>query len=219
MRGRTTGVLIASAAAVLVLLVLIQQSLGGHTPPPEIAPRSETATAQEEEASTPSASPTRPRDGTIKLPTPMPERPSAGDSATTESPGAGPAPVLDPVSGKPPPIASKSVLRDQVNATEGLVVDCVQRASRSGAKPTGKAMLTFIVAAKDNKAVIETTGFDHDETTLEDTQLVECMHKTALAMKFENVPGADAVMARHHVELENGKLVANKLVEFSYLRK
>ena len=62
-------------------------------------------------------------------------------------------------------------------------------------------------------------GIDAEKTTLDNAGLLECLHQTATAMKFEGLPrDANEIYAARRVSLENGKITEYKHVTFSYLR-
>ena len=110
-------------------------------------------------------------------------------------------------------------LHAQTKAVEPLVRECVEKAAITGARPTGTAMLTYIVAKRGDKFEIEDTGIDNEKTTIENEGLLECLHQTAKGMKFEGLPrGAQEIYAARRVTLENGKVTEYKHVTFSYLR-
>jgi len=110
-------------------------------------------------------------------------------------------------------------LHAQTAAVEPLVRECVDKAVIAGQHPSGTAMLTYIVAQRADKFVIETTGVDNEKTTLQQEGLLDCLHQTAKAMKFEGLPkGAHEIYAARTVTIEDGKITEYKHVTFSYLR-
>jgi len=116
---------------------------------------------------------------------------------------------------KLPPIASKQTLREQELAVAPKLAEC---AAKDGTKVTGSATLTFILAHKGDQAVVETTGVDYDQTTIDDEPLLECMRETAREMTFQPVPDSSAIYVTRKVELDHGKVVGNKFLNFSYSR-
>lgn len=89
----------------------------------------------------------------------------------------------------------------------------------AGARPTGTAILTYIVAKRGDKVEVEDTGFDIEKTTLQQDGLVECLHQTAKAMKFEGLPReAEGLYVTRSITLESGAINEYKHVGFSYLR-
>lgn len=107
-------------------------------------------------------------------------------------------------------------LREQTAAVDGLVRQCVSNAASQ--KLTGNALLTFIVAKRGDKYLVEDTGIDAEKTTLQNETLLECLHKTALSMKFIGLPrDAEALTVTRSVKLENGALTEHKMTGFSYI--
>ncbi len=125
------------------------------------------------------------------------------------------------VDGKPVVVASIKVIRDATIATNGPLQDCIDK---SGVKElTGKAMLTFIVARKREQTgefsvAVEDTGFEEEGTTIQQPELLECMHRTALAMKFPPNKSPVAVWAKRRIEVENGVLQVNYVSEWKRVR-
>ena len=110
-------------------------------------------------------------------------------------------------------------LRAQAKAVEPLVRECVEKANAGGVKPTGNALLTYVVAKHGDKYEVEDTSFDADQTTLPQESLVTCLSETAKAMKFVGLPReAEALVVTRSVKIENGALTEYKHVGFSYLR-
>lgn len=110
-------------------------------------------------------------------------------------------------------------LRAQNAAVEPLVRECVAKAAASGQRPTGTALLTYVVAKHGSRYEIEDTSFDSDETTIDQGPLLDCLHKTAKAMKFEGLPRrSQALVVTRRVKLEGGAITEYKHVGFSYLR-
>lgn len=155
--------------------------------------------------------------------------PAARAAATTASDERAPSVSSSSSSDPNPPPASRAntknlhfggtQLRAQTAAVEPLVVKCVEADVAAGHSPTGKAMLTYIVAQHGDKVTVEQTGVDEDKTTLQGPELLECLHSTSLAMKFEGLPReAEALVVSRSVTLDHGKLTENKHVGFSYLR-
>jgi hypothetical protein len=120
---------------------------------------------------------------------------------------------------KPQPVAILTVIREATVPTDDLIRDCI---AKSGQKPSGRATLTFIVAKKHDatgdKVEVETTGFEEEGTTITNPELLECMHKTAYAMKFPVGEGSRAVFAKRHVTMDNGILSENWVYEWGQIR-
>ena len=118
--------------------------------------------------------------------------------------------------GKLVPIISLNELREQFAVTDAPMKACIERSAK---RPTGKATLSFTVAAKSNKLVIETTGVQDEETLAAYPDLLECMHRTASVLLPEGhaVPEfGTGIYVRRHVKVENGALVEDSLFNFSY---
>lgn len=211
--------MVLTGAGLLVLLVVLKQSIGSASdvqartaPTPEADgrdPASESPASAASPGSRDARLPVRVPGGTARV------APSDGTSAPSLSPdGTAPSDVERPT--KRPPVANKTLLREQVEAVAPLVDACVANAT---GKKDGTAAMHFIVAPKGNEAVIELTAVDEDGTTIQNEAMLECLHKTALQMKFTPAPDSDAVVAKREVVVENGKVTVNRLVDFSYLRK
>ena len=118
--------------------------------------------------------------------------------------------------GKLVPIISLNELREQFAVTDAPMKACIERSAK---RPTGKATLSFTVAAKSNKLVIETTGVQDEETLAGYPELLDCMHQTAkvLVLDGRSVPElGTAIYVRRHVRLEDGVLAENSIFNFSY---
>ena len=108
-------------------------------------------------------------------------------------------------------------LKTQTLAIEPKVREGVDKAAITGAKQSGVALLTYMVAIHGDKITVDETGFDSEKTTLKNESLVQCLHETSKAMTFEGLPrNAKEIWVSRQVTLENGKLVENKHVSFSY---
>jgi hypothetical protein len=106
-------------------------------------------------------------------------------------------------------------LRDQLHLTDAPMKACIERSAK---RPTGKATLSFTVAAKNNKLVID-TGVQDEETLAEYPDLLECMHQTAKVLVLDgySVPELGTpIYVRRHVRLEDGVLAENSIFNFSY---
>jgi len=208
--------LIAGGAALLVLIVVLWRMTRVPTDAAatsRIPTASESPTAASEDhpttiASKPTPTPAtaRGRSGSVQIPTsPTPSTPSS----------EAPPPSVEPAAEKKHvPIASLPVLREAVATLDGAVADCVRR---FGQGVTGVANLSFIAAPNKNRVEIESTGVIEDGTTITNQDLLECMHKTALALKFPFQPDTQAVFARRTARLDNGKLAEQHIVNFSYI--
>jgi hypothetical protein len=107
-------------------------------------------------------------------------------------------------------------LREQTAAVDALVRQCVSNAASQ--KLSGNAVLTFIVAKRGDKYLVEDTGIDREKSSLQSEPLLECLHKTATSMKFVGLPrDAEALSVDRRVKLENGALTEHKMIGFSYI--
>jgi hypothetical protein len=107
-------------------------------------------------------------------------------------------------------------LRTQAEAVRPLVEKCV---TEKGQGANGATVLTYVVAKHGDKVQVEDTGIDDDKTTLQSTELLDCLRETARNMSFEGLPReASGLVVTRSVKVESGKLVEYKHVGFSYLR-
>lgn len=213
----------AGAFLLVVLFVLLQavQSSSSSTAAPS---RDQPASASEHVASaTPAAQPSAPAGPgkrTSFLP-PVVARLAPGggrgESAPSIPTDPNPAPATRANTknlhyGNPQLVA-------QTAAIEPLVVKCIEADVAAGHSPSGRAVLTYIVAQRGAKVAVEETGVDEDKTTLQGEQLLECLQGTSRSMKFEGLPReAEALVVTRGVTVEHGKLTENSHVNFSYLR-
>jgi hypothetical protein len=110
-------------------------------------------------------------------------------------------------------------LRAQTKAVGLWVQRCAEDAKKKGLTPSGTAVLTYVVAKHGDKFEVEDTGIDEDKTTLQGTELLDCMRTTAFAMHFEGLPReASGIVATRSVTLKDGVITDYKHVGFSYLR-
>ena len=203
-----------------MLVVLVRAVRSG---PSTIDGRSPTESAEGEPAPTVThgSTPTAARSRTV---VPVPGRAPGPSNSPRDDVRPAPGPVDD----HPPPASRENTknlhfggaqLRAQAAAVEPLVKKCVEAAKTAGGSPTGKAMLTYVVAQRGDKVQVEDTGIDEDKTTLQGDQLLECLRETARAMKFEGLPReAEALVVTRTITLEHGAITEYKHVGFSYLR-
>jgi hypothetical protein len=212
MRGRGSWLLLAGAAIVIGLLVMVWRSMGdANEPPPPPAPVQRPASPP---VAAPAPTATAPTPVTPAAPSPPPG-PAPHSATTAPTMPSLPELAAEVPHEKKPPIVTKAMLREQTQAVEPKLAEC---AAKAGYKGTGTATLTFIVAHKAKAAVIETTGVDYDKTTIDNEKLLECMRETARDMKFQPAADSDAISAIREVKLDNGKVVGNSFVDFSYVR-
>lgn len=230
---RRTSTVILAAGAILVLGLLVglfeltrspsQAATPVRPSVPESAPVA-SAPAAEPEAEHPSSrSVSAARERASVTPAPR-ARLAAASRAPEPAPApAAPAPDTElkrDENGKLVPIFPIAELRWQGlnGATDAGVKACIER---SGQRPTGKATLNFVVAARDKKLVIDSTGVQDEETLADYPALLECMHKTASAFvldinRFPIPELGTPIYVRRHVRLENGELAENSVFNFSY---
>ena len=139
--------------------------------------------------------------------------------SSTAAPSA-PALEIEPPPGdaaprKEPP-AFWHTLRFQVLDTETWILECNERAQKQGIQLSGKAAYSFVVARKDGKIVIESTGTEYSQFP---APFSECMRDASHKMVFEELPeGVDALIAYRKVVFEDGALKENWMTEFHTLR-
>jgi hypothetical protein len=205
-------------AALLVALFLLWQSTRSQDAPIVAQPSEPTAQpapAPSESATTPTSptaarTPRAPTSGSVAGPRPAPSMPAGAPSTADSAPLQLTNENLE---------LGGAQLRAQTKAVEPLVRECVEKAAKDGVRPSGTAMLTYIVAKRGNKLSIEDTGIDNEKTTIENEPLLQCLHQTAKSMQFVGLPrGASEIYAARSVTLENGKVTEYKHVTFSYLR-
>jgi hypothetical protein len=207
----------------IALFVLWRSTRGEAQPTGEpIEPRpAEVAGQPAAPAPAPTGSTPRPAARTGKVGSP-PSAPAArGTSGQTPSLSAAPEQTesVDPMSNTENLHFGGTQLRAQNAAVEPKVRECVDKAVAAGQKPSGTAVLTYVVAKKGDKYEVEDTSYDSDETTLTNPGLVECLHRTAKEMSFVGLPRrAHALVVTRRVKLEAGAVTEYKHVGFSYLR-
>lgn len=114
------------------------------------------------------------------------------------------------------PVIPLGILREQLGRTEAPMQACLAHA---GQRATGKATLSFTVAPRNGKLVIETTGIEDADTLTAYPDLLDCMHRTANVLVVDDKPIPELgtpIYVRRHVQVENGQLVENTFFNFSY---
>jgi hypothetical protein len=210
--------MVAGGMALLVALVVLWQSTRSEAVAPTPAPSAEQsaapapASASTPATGAPASRAAPPRPGAV----PVPGRRAIGPASSEPTAEEAPRPAVD--DGQNLQFGSKQ-LHAQTRAVEPLVRECVDKAVIAGTRPSGTALLTYIVAKKGDKLVIDHTGYDEEKTTLQHATLLECLHQTAKAMTFEGLPrDAQEIYAARRVVLVDGKITEYKHVTFSYLR-
>jgi hypothetical protein len=213
-----------TGGALLVALFLLWRSTRGEAQPagePIEAPPAEIASEQVAPVPGPTGPTPRPAARVGKV--------GSTPSAPASRGASGPAPALtaapdqaesdDPMSNTENLHFGGTQLRAQNAAVEPKVRECVDKVVAAGGKPTGTAVLTYVVAKKGDTYEVEDTSYDSDETTLTNPGLVECLHRTAKEMSFVGLPRrAHALVVTRRVKLEAGAVTEYKHVGFSYLR-
>lgn len=218
--GRASKLLLAAGIVVVLALAigLVQMTHGAREAATPIAgsrPVARARAAEPPAASEPSAAAPEPRPSAaaprrqMTMPGKRPElAPSAPTSIDRE--------LKRDANGNLVPVIPVKELREQLHLTEAPMKACIARA---GKRVTGKATLSFTVAARNNKLVIETTGVQDEDTLAQHPELLECMHQTANVFSLEGraVPElGTSIYVRRHVALENGALAENSIFNFSY---
>jgi hypothetical protein len=210
--------IVAGGAALLIALVLLYQSTRSDAVPLRAAAPTTSDRTEAPSAPAPSAA------------VAAPDRPVAPPKPSAPVVAAPPAPrlenILPSAATEPAPGTSNEgihfgapQLQTQTKAVEPLVRECVEKAAVTGDRSSGTAIVTYVVAKRGDKYVVEDPGTEPDKTTVQNDALLECLAGTAKAMKFEGLPrGANEIYVTRKVTLEGGKLTDYKHVAFSYLR-
>ncbi len=214
MMGR---VLAVAVLGLIGLLVVLRSALDAPASPRDSAPSSNgPSAAQPATPSTPGpAAPTSPSQTVTSIP--IPRRPAPSGAPGTPSLGAGPTAPAAPVEPPPKSEIHKS-MSDQVRETEPLIIECVEKAQKSGAKLTdGLAAFTFVLARKGDKVVVESVATEY--TGIGDAGATECMQEVGRRIAVASLPvGVDAMTGYRQIEITNGELTGNRLSMFSQLR-
>ena len=210
---------LAAGLAVLIALGVLLRSVSREvTPDPVTAQPPERVST----ASPASPSPARPSTGTG--PVPSMARPRSPERAPeAERPDERP-PSLPSSDDAPPGTRynTKNLqygivqLREKITANSPQLAECVRA---SGTRPTGNATVTFIVADRAGKILVEQADVDHDATTLTDDKLLQCFTTATSGMVFDGLPReAPAIVVTRTIALQDGTVVEDKPAKFSYLR-
>jgi hypothetical protein len=222
MARRPLFLIAAGGMALLVALYLLWQSTLADTPAIAANPPAEPRGPQPGASPSPDSTPTAPAGPAARVGKATSSASTRGTSSTAPSLGA-PAGAaeesVDPMSNTENLHWGGTQLRAQAKAVEPLVRECVAKATAAGQRASGTAMLTYVVAKRGDKFVVEDTSWDEDETTLAQGPLLECLHGTAKEMKFVGLPRrSQALVVMRKVTVENGQVAEYKHVGFSYLR-
>lgn len=216
----TTKLLTLGFAGVLAMGVALLWFTRDTAATPTVALPVKQPVAERAPAGQPAPSSPSP-DGTVEIPKPADGvRPVVAAAPTLVTPTrTAPDEPMVGSNGRLIGVVSRSILQESLVPTHDLVIECIRK---SGLKPTGEAIMTFTVAKNRDKGgeriEVETTGVEEEGTTITNPELIECLHKTALAMKFPPNPSSTAVWAKRKIVLENGVLNANYVFEHGYIR-
>lgn len=216
-------VIAGSVVVLIALFVLLRSITSGTTPTPPPttkAPESPTATAAPELPSVPGRSPA-PSGGSSLAHMLRPHKRAADSEGTT---GTAPSATDERPEerGDGPPATrfnTKNLQFGMTQIREQIAGNAPQIAACIGSnKPTGKATLTFIVAHRGDKYVIEQSDYDREGSTVQDEALLDCFAKAANAMQFQGLPReADAIIVTRSIGIDSGAVTEDKAT-FSYIR-
>jgi len=140
--------------------------------------------------------------------------PTSSDSPPTLA-GADDAPPGSPANTKNLQFGMPQ-LREKIATNTPQLAACI---STAGSRPSGNATVTFIVAQRGSKYIVEQTDIDPEATSLADAPLLDCFAKATSAMVFDGLPReAPAILVTRTIALENGAITEDKPLRFSYLR-
>lgn len=212
--------MIIGGVAVLGALLFLFHAISSESPAATV-----TATPGERPAA-PTAAPSAPTTPSFGTPAarPTPLKPRVESSGERGGGGGSPPPALSEEDAPPATrLNTKNMnwgapqIRELIAANEPHVKECIR--TSGGGRESGEAVTTYIVAQRGDKVVIEETSADSDKTTLKNEALVECLHKTAMHMKFVGLPRqADAIIVTRSITLADGALADDKMVKFNYIR-
>jgi hypothetical protein len=203
--------------ALLGALLLLWKAIATDAPAPEVSvhPRS-----SEPGAAAPAGT-AAPRGPTARAPLPpVPRRGGESAAPAAYDPATRP-PALEQDDGPPGTMLNTKNLhfgmpqmRALIEATGPQVRECL----RAAGSASGEATLTFIVAKRGDRYIVEDTGVDDSATTLQGDALLECLHATSRGLVFEGLPReATAVIVTRRVSADQGNLVDNEMLRFSYI--
>jgi hypothetical protein len=220
--GRTTKLVLAGGFVILLALMIGLAQLTSGTPTPVTAAPAAAArpaltpaiaAAEPIAASVPQSAAREVRTG------PTPPRAPSSSAKQPELPVPLPSFRRDlkrDANGKLVPMIPVKDLREMLPLADAPMKACIERAGKGA---TGKATLNFTVGAKNNKLLIETTGVQDEETLAGFSDMLDCMHKTAMVLLPPDRPVPElgtGIYVRRHVVVENGALVEDSLFDFSY---
>ena len=177
-----------------------------------VAPRAESPRAPET-AANPSVEPPPGSAGSAA----SPRAPAASPRPMIASAGGGPAEEVElDAKGNPIPVATLPTLRRVAATTDDLARACL---AKFGTTASGKVTVSYVVARKveagESIIATESSNAEDDGTTIDNPELVECLHKTAFAMKFPPAKSSLAVVAKRRFVIEKGVLAESLVLQFS----
>ncbi|MBX3162400.1 MAG: hypothetical protein KF773_40925 [Deltaproteobacteria bacterium] len=206
---------VALLAAGLGLMVLLRDA------PARATTAGGTAKPREDDAARPAATgESRPAPG-APAPAAAPHRQVAqpsvpsGPTPLASADDEEPAPETGS-DGRPIPIVDAPELREQVARMDPLVLACAK-----GKPITGKALLQFEVRPRKGKVIVETMGYNDEQTDLQDKDVLDCIEKTTdlLGDKFKYVRGTGAIFVRRAIEFDKGRLQKNWVTYYTHLKR
>jgi predicted outer membrane lipoprotein len=221
-RAGKLGLAAAFVIVVALALGLVQLTRSATQAAPPPVPAHRPAAPPEPPAGEPPASGAPSVATREHHPAGAPITPRGPVTRSVERPGLAPAQpgfgreLKRDADGRLVPMIPLNELRALLHVTDAPMQACIER---SGKRPTGKATLSFTVAASHDKLVIETTGVQDEDTLAGYPELVECMHQTAklLVLDGHAVPELGTpIYVRRQVRLEDGALAENSILNYSY---
>lgn len=210
--------MIVGSLAVLAALVLLLRAITSTAPaaPVTQAPAARPTSSQTTTVG-PAPSPSAPA---TRTPAPLPQaRPRAEDSRPSQ-PNLAP---IETANDDAPPgtmLNTKGLhfglphLREKITANAPHVIACI-----GSSKPTGDATLTFIVAQRADKFIIEQSDADHEASTIKDEKLLECLTTASAKIQIDGLPReATAIYVTRILSLKDGAIADDKPLKFSYIR-
>ncbi len=212
--------MIGGSLAVLAALVVLLRAITSTAPAAPAVTRRDPAPKQTQ--TTPTSRLSEPPTTSAPAPLPSvprsrveapPSLPQVPDSWSSPAAGSSDAPPGTRFNTKNLHFGNPQ-LREKIAANAPHIAACV-----AGTKLSGDATLTFVVAQRAGKYVVEQTDVDRDKSTIKDDSLLECLHKAALQMQFDGLPReAEAIVVTRGVTLVDGAVTDDHLVTFSYIR-
>lgn len=219
MKRFAVPLVIAGSLAVLVALFMLLRAITSTSPaaPVTATPPRPTETASAAPAPAPTMPSPAPAPG-AQAPTRAEPRPTAPRNIWDEPPAPPAGGSSDALPGTRANTKNLHFglpqLREKIAANAPHVQQCLK-----GSSASGEATLTFIVAQRAGKIIIEQTDVDRDKTTVQDEPLLECLHKTAEKIQLDGLPReAEAIIVTRVMTLQDGSLAEDKPLKFSYLR-